>query len=212
MKKETVIASPVFRSPLEQGSLKEIEEEERIEDRCFTGEEIAADISDESFFSCTFDNVIFTADQRGLLFTDVKFHHCDFSNIRLSETVMHRCVFDSCRFTGCDLSTSVFEDVICKDSILSYANFSGSKMNRFAIRDCQADHSAFSNCRFAHIFFQNTRFTEAEFLNTPLKDVDFSTCDIAGFSVNINQLRGAVMNEEQAAACAAMLGIRIKSY
>jgi uncharacterized protein YjbI with pentapeptide repeats len=53
-------------------------------------------------------------------------------------------------------------------------------------------------------------FVNAEFLDTPLSGLDFSDSDISGFTVNPENLRGSVMNQIQAAACAQLLGIIVR--
>lgn len=203
------IIPPAFHEKLSGHTFTDIRNELRTENAAFSSAECTADLEDHSFFSCTFDNVTWAAEQRGLLFTDVTFTHCDFSNTSLKECVFRRCSFRSCRLTGCDLSSSTFENVTITDSVLDYANYSGSKMKRFLIRDCRADSSSFVLCSFHHVYFRDVSLVNAEFLDTSLKDVDLSTCDIAGFSVNVENLKGVYLNEEQAAACARLIGIRI---
>ena len=208
-RKDERITPPIFRDPLQERTMADIMDEMRSENASFLHETVDRDLDEHSFFSCQFEDVSWAEEQRGLLFTDVTFNHCDFSNTSMKECVFRRCSFRSCRMTGCDFSSSLFESVSIRDCIAEYANFSGSKMKRFLMQDCRADHSAFTLCSFRYTCFRNTSLRESEFLETSLKDVDLSTCSIASFSVNVENLRGVRMNEEQAAACARLIGIEI---
>ena len=65
-------------------------------------------------------------------------------------------------------------------------------------------------CTFDDVRIGRCSFAQAEFTNSRLKGLDFSESDISGITVGINELKGAVMNTEQAVACARLMGIVVK--
>jgi uncharacterized protein YjbI with pentapeptide repeats len=66
------------------------------------------------------------------------------------------------------------------------------------------------SCSFEDVRVKRCRFINADFNDTKLKDMDFSDSDISGISLNVQNLKGAVMNSSQALACTRLLGITIK--
>lgn len=62
---------------------------------------------------------------------------------------------------------------------------------------------------FNHVEVSRCDFSGCEFAHTPLKDIDFSTSEIDGFAVTSEDLKGAIVNSEQAIACAKILGLKV---
>ena len=62
---------------------------------------------------------------------------------------------------------------------------------------------------FNHVEISHCDFSGCEFAHTPLKDIDFSTSEIDGFAVTPEDLKGAIVNSEQAIACAKILGLKV---
>lgn len=61
-----------------------------------------------------------------------------------------------------------------------------------------------------HMDIDSCDFTGAEFYAATMKGLDFSTSRIDGILVSANDLRGVIVNEEQAVACAKLFGIVVK--
>ena len=51
--------------------------------------------------------------------------------------------------------------------------------------------------------------SNCEINNCLFKDIDFSTSEIDGFAVTSEDLKGAIVNSEQAIACAKILGLKV---
>ena len=68
-----------------------------------------------------------------------------------------------------------------------------------------------SMCTMDNVLFEHTDFSECEFAHTKLKDIDLSSCELDGFAVTPEDLKGVIVNEEQAVACAKLLGIVVKN-
>lgn len=60
------------------------------------------------------------------------------------------------------------------------------------------------------INFEDTNFGSSEFLNTVLKGIDFSSCNISDIGVSPNDVKGIVVNVEQALMLISLLGIIVK--
>lgn len=208
-KNSNVRREPSFSFGLGEGKIKEAILENRSDNLLFT-EDIEEDLSLHSFHECRFDKLAFLSDGQGCEFADVIFDHCDFSNISFPETVCRRVEFHNCRLTGTDFTKSVLEDVMFDSCECSYANFSKAKFKRCSFQNTRFLEGGFSECSFMHMDIDSCDFTGAEFYAATMKGLDFSTSRIDGILVSANDLRGVIVNEEQAVACAKLFGIVVK--
>jgi uncharacterized protein YjbI with pentapeptide repeats len=208
MKKKEIDAPVIEQEPV-MAQEKQIDGS-RSDGLRFDHESWQIDHEGHAFYNCVFDHVTLSGSVRSALFVDCSFVHCDFSNASFQEAVMRRCRLSSCRLTGTDFSNGIFQDVLFLDCHLGYGNFSGTKLKWVKYDGCNMKESAFSLASQNHLFFTKCDLSGAEFLQMPLKEIDFSDDVIDGFSVNIECLRGAIMSQEQAAACARLLGIIVR--
>jgi hypothetical protein len=51
---------------------------------------------------------------------------------------------------------------------------------------------------------------EAVFFKSSLKDIDLSSCKISSMNVGLDDIKGAILNFEQAIGVARMIGVKIK--
>lgn len=144
------------------------------------------------------------------MFTDVTFENCDFSNIDMRECVFHRVIFNKCRLTGTDLTQGTIDSVLIRNSLAQYANFSSSKIKDSEFVEDVFVDGGFSMCKLNHVEISKCDFSRAEFNDTKLNRLDFSTSNISEVIFDINHIRGIILNEEQALACAKLLGIVVK--
>jgi uncharacterized protein YjbI with pentapeptide repeats len=92
----------------------------------------------------------------------------------------------------------------------SYANFSCSKFKICRFHEVRCTEGSFLSCTFDNTQIEQCGFASAEFNDTKLNGLDFSDSDISGITVGISDLKGVTLNEEQALACAKLLGIIVK--
>lgn len=168
------------------------------------------ELTGSRFDECSFRNITFHHEMSRTLFADCIFDHCDFSNCDFNESVFRRCVFRSCRMTGTDFSWSRFNDAELTGCEASYANFSCSKFKVCRFSEVRCNESSFLSCTFDNMQIEQCGFVSAEFNDTKLKGLDFSDSDISDITVGLNELKGVTLNEEQALACARLLGIIVK--
>ena len=57
---------------------------------------------------------------------------------------------------------------------------------------------------------KNCCLKSAELYNTPLKGVDLTDCDIGGITVEMGNLRGAIVREDQAVMLAKLMGLVVR--
>ena len=112
--------------------------------------------------------------------------------------------------TGTDLSGSRFQDVSFTDVQAGYINLNGSRFLRVLFKDNVMDHAGLSMCEQKELEIRECRLEHAEFFQTKLNGVDLSDSGISDLTVTPESLQGLTVNEEQAAAFAALFGLIVK--
>ena len=64
--------------------------------------------------------------------------------------------------------------------------------------------------KFRDILFDKCELIRIENISTSLKDIDFSSCLLVGGTFSISDLKGIILNSEQAIEISKILGIQIK--
>jgi len=204
------IAEPSYQMEPEKHSINAVFQEIRHDGMLFEKEECKKAINDEQFFECRFKNIRFTKNLSGCQFVDVEFDHCDFSNCNLSESVFRRVRFHTCRMMGSDFTMCRFQDVSVIHAKADFINLNGTKWKNALWQGNDFTESSISNAECKNLQVSECDFTKTEFYHTPLKDIDVSTSKIDGIAVVPEDLKGLIVNEEQAIACARILGLVIK--
>ena len=202
-----VIHEPSFTCALVQGNLKDIQN--RVYNTVYSSGSVSEDFSATSFYECMFKGVSFKGNMHGCLFQDVVFEHCDISNCDFSECVFRRVRFETCRMMGTDCSSSNFTDTVFHNCQCAYINLNSTKWKDARLERTLFCEGSFSMCTFMHTEPVHCDFSGCEFAHTPLKDIDFSNSEIDGFAVTPEDLKGAIVNADQAIACAKILGLKV---
>ena len=66
----------------------------------------------------------------GIDIVDVRFINCDFSNADLSKASIHRVEFENCKLLGINFPESSLGNVLFSNSILNFATFHSSKLEK----------------------------------------------------------------------------------
>ncbi len=158
--------------------------------------------------NCRFSSCRFSA---GSL-TDLRVRACDFSYCDFTAAYFSRCRLESVKGVGIRAAESRMADQRWTDCNFRYGNFHGSKIRYLAVRDCDLSESFFTACQWKEMEIRNTSLRGASLTNTPLKGLDLSDCAIEGIIVSDPpwELRGLTVDLYQAAALAALLGLRMK--
>lgn len=182
----------------------------RMDNCAFENETYEEDLSGREFYECTFKNIILTNKALQASFTDVIFDHCDFSNVDFEESSFRRVEFIHCRLTGAQFINATLKDVLIKESQCNYTNWNGSKMTQLELQDTIFTEGSFSLLEQKDVVVEHCDFTNCEFINTKLNGFDFSTSEISGITVTSEDLKGAIVNSDQAIVCAKLLGMIVK--
>lgn len=169
------------------------------------------EIEDITFDSCYFDKISFnTIKLDNVFFIDCVFNKCDLSNYEFFKTNMTRCEFINCKLVGTSFIESVLYDIRITDSMCKYINLSNSKCHNIIIKESNLEKGIFRSLDIKNWILDESDFTGAEFFKTKLKDIDFSNCTILGINIDLDSIKGMVVNEEQAMLLSVLLGIKIK--
>lgn len=190
------------------------EQEDRIEGVCFRGvNEDERDLSRLCLSKVRFENCTFfgSSFEKGE-FTDLIFENCNFSGCNFSDSYFNRCAFLSCKGVGATFYGSSIQNLTMDLCSMNYANFDSSKLTKVRICSTELGESNFAQCRMKEIVWEQVVLRQASFFKTPLKGMDFTTSDIGGWVLSDEcwELKGAVVDANQAVELAKRLGIVVK--
>ena len=186
----------------------------RVSNTAFSGLELADAVADGTVFenvafrSCTFERVNLS----NCTFTDVLFSGCRFVRCDLGRSWLNRCDFRSCLAPGLSFLKGRLTGVSLADCQLSYADFSEAAVDQLVASETRLSEASFHATRLRHLALSGCDLTRAAFFRTSLAGVDLSSCDIAGLRVSsdLRELRGAVIEADQAVELVGLLGVHIK--
>lgn len=185
-----------------------------VANTAFTGLELADVAADGTVFenvafrSCTFERVNLS----NCTFTDVLFSGCLFVRCDLGRSWLNRVDFRSCSAPGLSFLKGRLTGVSLADSQLAYADLSETTVDQLVASETKLSEASFHATRLRHLALDRCDLSRATFFRTSLSGVDLSTCDISGLRVSsdLRELRGAVIDPDQAAELMGLLGIKIK--
>lgn len=205
------IVSPKISKYLEEVKLDSAMINNDLVDIKITDQDIDFKIENIEFNGCYFINVDFSKyPLKNISLIDCIFEKCNLSGSDFSDIGIHRVRFDRCNMVGGDFISSSLVDVSILDSKCNYINFSDSKLKHFEIEASIIKEGRFVSSNFDDISFKDNDFEATEFLNTKLKGIDFSSCNINDIGVSPNDIRGVIVNDEQALMLISLFGIIIK--
>lgn len=186
----------------------------RLANTAFMGLELADVAADGTVFenvafrSCTFERVNLS----NCTFTDVLFSGCRFVRCDLGRSWLNRVDFRSCSAPGLSFLKGRLTGVSLVDSQLAYADLSETTVDQLVASETKLSEASFHATKLRHLALDRCDLSRATFFRTSLSGVDLSTCDISGLRVSsdLRELRGAVIDPDQAAELMGLLGIKIK--
>ena len=175
-----------------------------VANTAFTGLELADVAADGTVF----ENVVF----RSCTFTDVLFSGCRFVRCDLGRSWLNRVDFRSCSAPGLSFLKGRLTGVSLVDSQLAYADLSETTVDQLVASETKLSEASFHATKLRHLALDRCDLSRATFFRTSLSGVDLSSCDISGLRVSsdLRELRGAVIDPDQAAELMGLLGIKIK--
>lgn len=176
-----------------------------------TDQDVNFKIENIEINGCRFVNMDFSKyPLKNVDLIDCIFEKCNLSGSDFSNRGIHRVKFDGCNMVGCNFISSSLVDISIFNSKCNYINFSDSKVKYFKIGDSLVKEGRFVSTIFDCVMLDNIDFSGSEFLNTKLRGIDFSNCNINDIGVSPNDIRGVIVNEEQALMLMSLFGIIIK--
>ena len=152
----------------------------------------------------------------GTVFENVVFRGCAFERVNLSNCTFTDVLFSGCRLVRCDMGRSWLNRVdfrSCSAPGLSFLkSLSEATVEQLVASETKLTEASFHATRLRRVSLRSCDLTRSTFFRTSLSGVDLSTCDISGLRVSsdLRELRGAVIDPEQAAELIGLLGIKIK--
>lgn len=143
-------------------------------------------------------------------FLDIVFKKCDLSNFNFNKSIFYRCQFQSCKLIGSQFIGSMLKDIHWQDCLMNYTVFSDSKLKQISFEDNQLEETFFQNVSFYKVEFLRCNLQMADFTESKLSGVDLSSSDFIDIKLSPNLVKGMSISFGQAAAIAAMLGVKIK--
>ncbi len=143
-------------------------------------------------------------------FVDVRFDRCDFSSSFLQGSYFSRCHFVGCKGIGTQMQDAVFRNVRMEDCNFELAAFDDALFYQSQFSNSRFAQAWFLQCSIKGLLLEKCDFTKASFFHTALKGVDFTQCELQGISVAIEDLKGIIVNQYQAAQLAKLLDVCIK--
>ena len=166
---------------------------------------------------------------------DIEIKFCTFSKVSLNFCDFEKSYFENVIFKNCDLSNTSFErstfknvqfidcklvGTIMSGSYINNTNIKNSNCCNLIIQECTIYDSTFEDSNFIssnigsskqkNLKINKCNFDYCNFSNTLLNNIDFSTCSIEGIIVYQNDLKGSIMNYNQAIDFIKILGIKVK--
>jgi len=184
--------------------------EEVVDDCCFTDIVFPRTLLTREFNGCYFKNVCFSNIPMSISFYDSIFDNCDFSNVHLEDASFMRCQFSNTKLMGLILSNGFMQDVSFSSCMFDYASFLESSITKCIFGDSSFKEVRFFKVKYHLVEFTNCNLIRIDNISTSLKDIDFSSCILSGGTFSLPDLRGVILNPDQALETTKLFGIIIK--
>jgi len=145
-----------------------------------------------------------------LRWSDVVCARCDLSTVVWNESKLSRVELRDCRLTGATFTDSELEDVRFVGCHLGYATFARARFRQVTFEACRLDEAHFGSANLQGTSFQDCELRGVDLEGASLKDVDVTTSRLGELKVGLKDLKGLIVNREQAASLASMLGLVVR--
>lgn len=168
-----------------------------------------AEFEECTFVSCNFSETLF----RSCRFIDCKFKNCNLSVIKLTDSMVSGCEFNSSKLIGVDWTMCDWRSLLSNESmrfeqcILNDSNFFGLVQDRIMIKECIVKEVDFRAGSFKNADFSKSDFKGALFGNNHLEYTDFSDASNTNIDLKSNYLQGAIFSRYEALNLVESIGI-----
>ena len=145
-----------------------------------------------------------------LAWLDVACERADLSMIEWRGAKLGRVELRASRMTGAKLGDAELDDVRFVECQLDYASFSGARLRQVAFEDCQLREVDFSGADLTGTALVRCDLSGADFTGAKLHGADVSSSTLHEIRVGPGDVRGLVVNAEQATVLARLFGIVVR--
>ena len=111
---------------------------------------------------------------------------------------------------GTSFIDSSIRDVEFKDCIAKYVNFSGARFERVIFTNSEFLETTFLENKLKNVEFVKIDFSRSEIRNCDMAEVDFSSCILNDISIDLESMRGIIIDRFQAIDLVRLLGVKFK--
>jgi len=141
---------------------------------------------------------------------DVLCERCNLSMIDWPKAVLTRVELRGCRVSGATLLEGQFEDVRFVDCQLDFATFSGARFQRVAFERCRLKEAAFIGADLGGVAFVGCEMHGVDLTNAKLQGADVRSSLLNEVRVGPTDVRGLIVNKEQASVLAKLFGLVVR--
>ncbi|MFV0557361.1 MAG: pentapeptide repeat-containing protein [Enterococcus sp.] len=141
--------------------------------------------------------------------SDVLFSHCDFANLECFGASFRRVIFQNCKLTGTNFAESYLQDCQFIDCLADLASFSNTKQRVVTFTGCDLKDTDFYEMEWKNLILDHNRLSGSNWYRTSLANLNFSSNQFEQITLSTEQLKGLIVNQEQALVIAGGLGLRI---
>lgn len=157
-----------------------------------------ATASQASFQDCRLSNVVLTgAGLTKARFSNIEAISCDISNANFEQAKISRAALSSCKLLGAQFGEATLADVVFTDSVLNMAHLYGAKLKSVHFSKCTMRGADFRSCSMENVAFTDCDLAGAEFYGAKFTGVKFGGSDISAIKINIEDLKGAIIDRSQ---------------
>jgi uncharacterized protein YjbI with pentapeptide repeats len=132
---------------------------------------------------------------------------CDLANAEWAEATLCRVELIGCHLTGFQCSEALIQDVLFKECSGSFAQFALATFKAVRFEHCDLSEVNFMEASFSGVSIVECDLHNADFSGTRLVGVDLRGCRIDGVRVGPDELKGAVIDPQQALAFVRGMGV-----
>ncbi len=145
-----------------------------------------------------------------LTWLDVVCERCDLSMIDWPRAKLTRVELRGCRVTGARLALAELDDVRLVDCHLDYASFSEARLRQVSFEKCRLKEADFTGADLAGTAFTECAMEGVDLTRAKLHGADVSTSTLGQVRVGAGDVRGLIVNREQAAALSQLFGLVLR--
>lgn len=141
---------------------------------------------------------------------DVVLDTCDLTATTWEKAHLQRVELHGCRMTGTKFDKADFDNVRFERISGEYAQFWSCSFKMVMFDHCDVREASFENSNLAGVIFRNCDLSRADFRGAKLAGADLRGSIVANMQIGLTELRGAIVDPQQAIQVAALLGMMVK--